>query len=203
MLSSHIGHTRIGRTKYKVTAYSEREICKLERLISLAKKRVDILVTNLDWLVNQGPFELENTQQEHPFRKAISNGAEIRIVAMDPEAIIAEYRAKQLGKGADVPGYREILRESIKKVYNAFRKDSKFNLRIYNELPLQITFIIDDIVITGIIVRGRKSRELIHIEFHKGSEGVVESFLNHFESLFNASMDASQFNWVIRGIGEN
>lgn len=197
----HIGHTKVGRTIYKVIAYTRREEIYLDKVISEAKRRVDVLVTNLDWFVSQGKFQLEKgKEQDHPFQKAINNGARVRILAMDPEAIISEYRAKQLGKGADIPGYREVLRKSIIRVFSIFRGDNNFNLRIYNELPLQYTFIIDDIIITGIIVRGERSRDLIHVEFDKGSEGVTESFLNHFESLFNASSDASQFNWVTRDI---
>ncbi|MEW6558396.1 MAG: hypothetical protein AB1349_13780 [Elusimicrobiota bacterium] len=158
----YVGHRKVGKNVYKINVYNNRKVVNLDRLISSAKDRVDILETNLEWFAYIEPFNLENIEN-HPLKKAIDNGAEIRILTMDPEAIIAEYRAKQLGKVADVPGYREVLWESIKKIYTNFRKYKNFNLRIYNELPLQIAFRIDDRIITGIIARGEKSRKLIHI----------------------------------------
>lgn len=193
-----VGQSRIGRLTYKVTAHGRREFAKLAELISHAQRRVDILTTNLDWLVTSDEFSLKK-KSKHPFQEALGRGARIRIATMDPEAVIAEYRAKQLGEEADVPAYRSTLREGVRQLYSTFRSEiGRFNLRIYNELPLQITYIIDDLVVTGIIARSEKSRELIHVEFYKGAEGVTESFLNHFESLYNASADASRFNWVTR-----
>ena len=199
---TYTSHRNVGRTKYKVPAYSNRDLIQLDNLISSAKRRVDILETNLDWFVNCGQFKIKSDLmiKNHPFNLTLKNGCEIRIVTMDPEAIISEYRAKQLGKQIDVPGYRENLRESIRKLYKAFREviGDQLNLKIYSELPLQITSIVDDAIITGIIARGRKSRELIHIEFNKYLDGVNESFLNHFESIYNSSNDASSFNWVVK-----
>jgi hypothetical protein len=198
---TYTGHRNVGQNKYKIPAYSNRELIQLDMLISSAKYRVDILETNLDWFVNCGKFKIDDKEkQSHPFNFALKNGCDIRIVTMDPEAIISEFRAKQLGKQIDVPGYRENLRESIRKLYHAFRNEigDRFNLKIYSELPLQITSIIDDKIITGIIARGRKSRGLIHIEFSKYLDGVNESFLNHFESIYNSSNDASSFNWVVK-----
>ncbi len=199
---TYTSHRSVGQTKYKVHAYSRRDLIELDKIISSAKRKVDILETNLDWFVNYGEFKIDNDslKEKHPFNLALKNGCEIKIVTMDPEAIISEFRAKQLGKQIDVPGYREILRESIRKLYKAFRNEigDKFNLKIYSELPLQITSVVDDQIITGIIARGRKSRELIHIEFNKHLEGVNESFLNHFESIYNSSNDASSFNWVVK-----
>lgn len=197
--AKHVSHRQIGKDIYRVTAYKNRRVANLAGLISSATHRVDILVTNLDWFVNSESFNLEDIEN-HPFKKAINNGARIRILSMDPETVIAEYRAKQLGESADVPGYRNILRESIKKVYKSFKNFEKFKLRIYNELPLQISFIIDDKIITGIIARGERSRELVHIEFYRNFDGVTESFLNHFDGLFNASMDVSHFKWAVSEI---
>ena len=199
---TYTGHRNVGQQKYKVPAYTNRDLIQLENLVSSAKRKVDILETNLDWFVNCGNFTIDNNfkKENHPFNLALKNGCEIRVVTMDPEAIISEYRAKQLGKQIDVPGYRENLRESIRKLYKAFRNEigNRLNLKIYSELPLQITSIIDDEIITGIIAGGRKSRELIHIKFIKHLDGVNESFLNHFESIYNSSNDASSFNWVVK-----
>jgi hypothetical protein len=73
-----VGQSRIGRLTYKVTAHGRREFAKLAELISHAQRRVDILTTNLDWLVTSDEFSLKE-KSKHPFQGALGRGARIRI----------------------------------------------------------------------------------------------------------------------------
>ncbi|MGR3310930.1 MAG: hypothetical protein ACUZ77_09160, partial [Candidatus Brocadiales bacterium] len=108
----------------------------------------------------------------------------------------AEYRAKQLVRGQDIPGYRRELREGIVTLFNIFGDHPLFHLHIYDDLPLQITFRIDENVITSIATRGERARKRIQIKFSLYDEGVTESFVSHFQSMFDNSTDVRGLSWV-------
>lgn len=179
------------RHRASALTFSSRESVDLASMIENAKSQVDILTTNLNYFV----FE-KLKGNSNPFKKAIANGASIRVVTMDPESVIAEYRAKQLVRGQDVPGYRRELRQGIIELYNKLGKSPHFQLHIYNDLPLQITFRIDDTILTSVTTRGERARKRIQVQFKLYDEGVTESFVSHFQSMFDNSTDVSGLRWV-------
>lgn len=180
-------------TTHRRTArvYPSRDTIKLAELISDARRSVDILTTNLNYFVSD---KLHG--KSDPIEAALKRGATVRIVTLDPESIIAEYRAKQLIRGEDVPGYRRELRDGIVQLYSKFGDHERFHLHIYDDLPLQITTKIDSTLITSIITRGERARKRIQIEFHESDDGVAESFISHFQSMFDNSKSVAGFRWV-------
>lgn len=177
----------------RAMVYPSRDSVDISGIISTAQKQVDILTTNLDYFLTE-PFLIK----PHPISSALQNGATVRIVAMDPESVIAEYRAKQLVRGQDVPGYRRELREAIIWLYERFGDHPLFHLHIYNDLPLQITSRVDQTIITSIVTRGDRARKRIQIQFKLSDEGVTESFVAHFQSMFDNSIDVTSMKWVFR-----
>jgi len=162
-------------------------------MIGSAWKQVDILTTNLNYF-RSGRFLIE----PHPIARALENGATVRIITMDPESVIAEYRAKQLMRSHDVPGYRRELREGIIWFFENFSNIQQFHLHIYNDLPLQITTRVDQTIITSIVTRGERARKRIQIQFSVYDEGVTESFISHFQTMFDNSTDVAGVKWVLR-----
>lgn len=160
-------------------------------MISNARNQVDILTTNLNYFLFD-KLKLDSS----PFKKALNNGASVRIVTMNPESVIAEYRAKQLIRGQDIPGYRSELRNGIVTLFNLFGDHPQFHLHVYDDLPLQITFRIDENIITSIATRGERARKRIQIKFSLYDEGVTESFVSHFQSMFDNSTDVRGLRWV-------
>jgi hypothetical protein len=175
----------------KAQFYVSRDKVDLPSRVTSATQQVDILTTNLDYFAT-------TRQRGHqgPLAKALDNGATVRIVTMDPESVIAEYRARQLGRGQDVPGYRRELRNGIIDLFERFGKHPHFHLRTYNDLPLQITIRVDDHILTSVVTRGDRARKRIQIEFNLRDEGVTESFVSHFQSMFDNSTDVKGLNWV-------
>jgi len=173
--------------------YPSRDVIELPSLISMAQKQVDILTTNLDYFHSK-IFQID----PHPIKKALENGATVRIVTMDPESVIAEYRARQLVRGQDVPGYRRELRAGIINLFDQFGDHSDFHLHVYNDLPLQITTRIDQTIITSVVTIGERARKRIQIQFNLHDEGVTESFVSHFQSMFDNSTDVTGLKWVLR-----
>ncbi len=168
--------------------YSSRDAVDLATMISGAQKQVDILTTNLQYYL----CEVD------AIASAIKNGATVRVVTMDPESVIAEYRAKQLVRGQDVPGYRRELRHGIIELFQRFGESADFHLHTYNDLPLQITTRVDHNIITSVVTIGERARKRIHIRFSLHDEGVTESFVGHFQSMFDNSFDVSGLKWVVR-----
>jgi hypothetical protein len=173
--------------------YPSRDSVDLPDLISKARKQVDILTTNMQFFLSS-PFDTE----PHPLAKALNNGATVRVVTMDPESVIAEYRAKQLVRGQDVPGYRRELRNGIIEFFNRYGEHPDFHIHIYNDLPLQITTRVDNTIVTSVVTIGERARKRIQIRFALHDEGVPESFVGHFQSMFDSSNDVAGLKWVVR-----
>jgi hypothetical protein len=171
--------------------YPSRDVIDVRELIGGAGQQVDILTTNLDYFVS---YKLPNPSDA--IANALSNGATVRIVTMDPESVIAEYRAKQLIRGQDIPGYRRELRKGIILLCKSFRDHPRFHLHVYNDLPLQITTRVDTTIVTSVVTRGERARKRIQIRFNLNDEGVTESFVTHFQSMFDNSMDVRGMSWV-------
>lgn len=184
--------------KTNAIAYPKRDSINLVEMISNATNQVDILTTNSSYFL----FD-KLKGNKNPFHEALSNGASVRIVTMDPESVIAEYRAKQLMKEQDIPGYRKELRDGIIELFQYFRNYEQFHLHIYNDLPLQITFRIDDTIITSVVTRGERARKRLQIQFSLYDEGVTESFVSHFQSMFETSKDVSGLRWVTEHYNKN
>ena len=178
-----------GRTN--IMAYPKRDSIDLIGMITNATDQVDILTTNTCYFL----FD-KLKGNPNPLHEALKNDASVRIVTMDPESVIAEYRAKQLIKEQDIPGYRKELRDGIIEMFHSFHTYEQFHLHIYNDLPLQITFRIDDKIITSIVTRGERARKRLQIQFSLYDEGVTESFVSHFQSMFETSKDVSGLRWV-------
>jgi hypothetical protein len=170
--------------------YASRDAVDLPGMISGAERQVDILTTNLDYFVSA------KLREPGPIAEALHNGATVRIVTMDPESVIAEYRARQLVRGQDIPGYRSELRNGIIRLFGRFGDHPHFHLHTYNDLPLQITIRVDHVVLTSVVTRGERARKRIQIQFNLHDEGVTESFVSHFQSMFDTSTDVKGVNWV-------
>lgn len=173
----------------RAIAYSNRDAINLREMITNARNQVDILTTNLNY------FLFDKMKNEaSPFYDALVRGASVRIVTMNPESVIAEYRAKQLVRGQDIPGYRSELREGIITLFRLFGDHPQFHLHVYDDLPLQITFRIDEDIITSIATRGERARKRIQVRFSLYDEGATESFVSHFQSMFDNSNGCPGFH---------
>jgi hypothetical protein len=187
------GHLESIRTR--PTAYATRKDVALAEVVSQAEHYVDVLTTNVSYFLSS-EFH-SGLKAVHPFMAALRKGAAIRIVTMDPESIIAEYRAKQLNKKDDIPGYRDELRKGIIYLYKLFEAYPNFSLHLYDDLPLQITTRVDQTIITSVVTKGDRARKRIQIEFHLTDDGVSESFISHFQSMFDGSTDARGIAWIL------
>ncbi len=185
-------HPLISRGHPHADIFANRDAINLPELIGEARKNVDILTTNLSYFLTDKLFIKTNS-----IKQALDNGAVVRVVTMDPESVIAEYRAKQLQREQNIPGYRRELRDGIISFFRHYGSYENFYLRVYNDLPLQITLRIDETIITSLVTRGQRARTRIHTKFDINEIGVTDSFLSHFQTMFDTSIDVAGLLWVV------
>jgi hypothetical protein len=187
---------RPGRKKrYEVTAYTDLDTVNILNFINSSRSNIDILTTNLNYFV-----DFEKKDKSSGLHQAIENallrGVKIRALVLDPESVISDYRAKQLGTSLDVPTYREDIRQSAKRFYEKYKKyyGKLLSIRLYNDLPLQPTIRIDNKVIAA--VSGKRYWGPIHILFRLEDEGVSDSFTSHFSSFYETARDIREVSWL-------
>ena len=73
-----------------------------------------------------------------------------------------------------------------------------FTMKVYEDLPLQITIRVDNEVITSFVTRGKRSRQRVHVRFRVEDEGVYETFLGHTGSVYDSAKDITEFSWLYR-----
>lgn len=158
-------------------SFANRNRINIPGLISKANQRVQMITTNLQFvftnLKNSIDQALEANKDNPEFK--------VEILTMDPEGDTTNARAAQLGQRTRK--YRDILRESLDSMRKEYDGNSKVEIVTYSSLPTQITFIIDDTVITSVISFGQLARRNIHFVVGANRPKVSESFLAHFSSV--------------------
>ena len=168
--------TIIPKDHYSVDCYRDRKVADIGSSFKNAKIRIDILQTNLTTIyknyINDVISALDNNSQ-----------LIVRILALDPESFYVAKRAEQLG--IPTGHYREELHENIRHIIKKLGKyRDQFFLKIYDNFPTQITFIIDGFVYMGSIAMNYRSRELCTFKLKKYDLGVEKSFVFHFDSIW-------------------
>ena len=64
-----------------------------------------------------------------------------------------------------------------------FSPDAKVEIVTYSSPPTQITFIIDNIIITSAISFGQQSRGNLHFVLEAHKKGAAETFIGYFRSM--------------------
>ncbi len=184
---------------YKV--FSNRVGANLPQEIINANDTIDLITTNLSYYTDLENFSVKIDGEKHyAFDPPIlSKGVRVRILTLNPESVIAEYRAKQLGKEHEVNVYRDQLRKAATSFYHRYFDMENVDIKIYDDLPSQISLIIDGKIITGFVSRGQQSRFNIHVEFNSECKGAHETFEKHFSEVHanqKYTTDISHFKWA-------
>ena len=137
---------------FQIHCFTGRNSIGINDLIKRSRERVQIITTNLqyvDTFLKLSIKEALEANKKNPQYK-------VEILAMDPEADTTNARAEQLGKTPR--NYRDELRQSLDSMQNDFHREPKVEIVTYKSLPTQITFIIDNIIITSAISFGQQAR---------------------------------------------
>ena len=182
----------------KLAAFSSREECHLPDLVASANNRIYLITSNLSYFADFESFTIQdNTKKIFAFDQPVKQGVDVKILTMDPESPIVKYRAEQLTLEYDVGSYREELRESARRFYQRYKDEEKVSIRLYDDLPLQITLIVDNQVMTSVMNRGSRSRKNLHFLIDIAFPGAGNSFEKHFyEVSAGPCKHISTFKWA-------
>ncbi len=173
---------------YHVSCYKDRAIANLGKVFSGAKRGIDILTTNLSWLLEKDPLSKKSDWE--CIREAIESNerVQLRILTLDPQSEIAAQRARQLG--FDPGNFRNQLQRAYDEVKTFAAKfdTSRVEVRLYNELPTQITFHVDYEVYTCIVGQPMQSRSYPVLKFDEANLGVKEAFISHFLAVWKEAI---------------
>lgn len=175
-------------THFRLWGYGDRNDCPLKYRLEKAESHVLITTTNLQWFTKPPVMNslLQRLDQHDKLR--------VRVLALDPDSLYVAGRASQLRW--TVRDFRAQLDKSLRQVSRKLKKHKKrCIITTYDEFPTQIATIIDDSVFFGVVSLVDQARRNVVVEFniirHKGAK---ESFLGHFERLWDRSrrLDGSQ-----------
>jgi len=162
---------------YEVKCYQNRKAADLNAAFRKAIIKISILQTNLDTM------EKENYLDSLEYALQNNKQLGLRILTLDPDSYFAQKRAEQIGLA--IAHYRNELHASIQSVIDRLSKfGGQFSLRIYDDFPTQITYIIDDFVYPCTVARNMRSRELCTFMLDRFAAGVERSFLFHFDAIW-------------------
>ena len=163
---------------YIVEAYATRLVPDFNKMFENAKDKIDILQTNLLTIEANHLNVLQNAMEEN-------KNLRIRILTLDPQSQYVGARAMQLGF-KDIGIFRAELSASLDLVRVQFAgSNGRVQIRKYDEFPLQITYIIDNHVVSCVITATGRSRENCAFIIDKNRRGIEHSFVDHFEKLWN------------------
>lgn len=160
---------------FDVQCISSREKAKLENVFSKAHKEIKVLQTNMATVVKN---------YIAPIRHALAENQdlEVNFLALDPESYFAAVRANQLGK--DVSEFRNDLRNALLKLYDAFKDEERVEIRIYDDFPTQICFIVDGTIYNCVVSKYQPSRNNCVFKLSDIYPTLHTSFMLHFTSVW-------------------
>jgi HJR/Mrr/RecB family endonuclease len=156
--------------------YSTRDQLNLPQQIQSVKKRIWILTTNLDYVSNElSPYIVEALND--PKRPNLT----LQICTQDSYSNFVAERAAQMAIAE--PEYRYQLHNSVLTLKSILRRcdRKRWDVRMYDTFPTQISFGFDDRVFTSFLAHSRRSRQALHFALR---ESQADPFLEHFDQLF-------------------
>jgi nucleoside 2-deoxyribosyltransferase len=182
----------------KLAAFSVREECHLPDLVEKADHRIYLITSNISYFADFDNFTVDkNDQKVFAFDPPVERGVDVKILTMDPESPIVKYRAEQLTFEYDVGTYREELRDSARRFYQRYKDRRNVTIRLYDDLPLQITLMVDYQVMTSVMSRGSRSRKNLHFLLDMNLPGAQNSFEAHFSEVSaGPCKHISTFKWA-------
>ncbi len=167
--------------EYSSTVFSSREEANFSTIFSNAKRKIRILTTNLQGLVEYLPNIREAQKNKSNFS--------VEILTLDPESEFVNARGALVGR--EIAEFRKEMKESLSNFIKTLNlKDTnetlgnKVFIRIYREFPTQITYIVDDYIYFSVVSVNHQSRNNIVFKIEKGRRGAENSFYQHWDTIW-------------------
>jgi hypothetical protein len=166
--------------------FKSRISIDLWRQFENVKKRIWILTTNLTTVNANFIDSIVVAVNKNPL-------IEVKILTSDPENEYIGPRAKQLGENE--LGYKMELQGSLQSIIAKFQKFKKCEIKTYTDFPVQLWHLVDDYLYVGQSSLLRRTRHNCVYGINVEVEGVKETYLDHFERLWDGSSTPKMKNY--------
>lgn len=186
------------RNQFISFGYESRRVVDFSSLVRRCERRIDILTTNLGFVVNEklaskAPSRETLLQMVAESLKEKPPGFRVRVLALHPDSNFTNERA--LGLGRDRSVFREHMREDLKTVKRFTESEDcvrSVQIKTYDAVPLQMTYFFDDIVVASVVSTSLSSRDCITYVHSLLAKGANETYERHFDHLWGtASVEAT------------
>lgn len=168
-----------GKEGFNVECMENRAEANLNTSILDANERIKIIQTNMSTVVKDYIDDLERAIIDSEGR---SGNFEVSLLTLDPESYFSAMRAKQLG--VDVHGFRKEMRDALEVLRERLGKYPCVSIRIYDDFPTQVCFIIDDIIYNCTVTKHQQSRYNCVFKLDSRQPALFKSFVQHFTSVW-------------------
>jgi hypothetical protein len=176
----------IAWSEFKIQCFSNRDNANLNNVFSTARKEIKILQTNMATVVNNYMENIHTALQSDLFDQL-----EVNFLALDPESYFAAVRADQLGK--DRSEFRSDLRTALIELHERFKDKSNVEIRIYDDFPTQISYIIDGFIYNCVVSKYQPSRNNCVFMLEDRYPSLHTSFVLHFTSVWRDNKTTRKF----------
>lgn len=167
------------RRESSVEYIENREKANLRSAFSSARKEIKIIQTNLSTVVSEYSNAIETALK---MARNNNRNLEVSLLSLDPDSNFTSARAKQLGM--DVYKFRNELHTALRTLRERFRKYKNVEIRIYDDFPTQICFIVDSIIYNCTVTKHQQSRHNCLFKFDSKHPALFTSFVSHFNSVW-------------------
>lgn len=167
--------TTIVKDIFLIECISNRSKADLESVFSGASREIKIIQTNFATVVKTYSSSIQKALDLHP-------ELEVNFLALDPESYFAAVRANQLGK--DVSEFRNELRLALITLHEHFKNENRVEIRIYDDFPTQICFIVDGTIYNCVVSKYQPSRNNCVFKLSDTYPSLHTSFMLHFTSVW-------------------
>lgn len=155
--------------------FRNREVAPLKVKFKEAQKEINVLTTNMTTILDQYGSSIDEALKRNPNLTA-------NFLSLDPESHFAAGRAIQLGE--DVFKFRANLHKALLATHEKFSKYPKVEIRIYDDFPTQISFLIDNTAYNCVVSKYQTSRKNCVFELDLRYPSINTSFYLHFTSVW-------------------
>lgn len=176
--------THIVKPSFEVKCYVNRDEANLKAVFAGAERDIKILQSNLTTVVSEYVDSIKTALDKKP-------GLRVSFLALDPESYFAAVRARQLGH--EVSEFRDELHSALYDLYKTFRNNETVEIRVYDDFPTQISFIVDNTIYNGVVSKYQQSRNNCIFKLNDIYPTLHTSFVLHFTSVWRDQVTTRKY----------
>jgi hypothetical protein len=183
------------RDQFIAHGFESRRSVDFYSLVRRCERRVDLLTTNLGFVVNERQPAEYGTGKSMTLLQMMADsltnkpsGFAIRMLVLHPESNYTSDRASGLGR--DRGEFRSAMKADLEMVTSFVGSPEccrSVQIRTYDAFPLQMTYFFDDFVISSIVSTSLSSRNCVTYAHSLAVKGARETYERHFENLWGTA----------------